>query len=104
LRARNEVESLQPEDDDTLFLPKWMFKALRVKEGDPLCLTFDFEESKKISDESFETQHIKIAKAVDLELIACENFKGKAIKNLSETSSISIENGDPERLTKPKFI
>jgi hypothetical protein len=28
-------------DDDTIILPKWMIKELKITEGEPICLTLD---------------------------------------------------------------
>ena len=41
---------MQAEDDDTLYVSQWVLDSLRVKEGDPLCLIFDLNFSKSISE------------------------------------------------------
>ena len=31
------------EDDDTVYLPSWMLERLRLAEGEPVCVTLDFD-------------------------------------------------------------
>jgi hypothetical protein len=40
------LDELHSEDDDTVYLPEWMFEKLRIAVGDPVCLIFDFEMNK----------------------------------------------------------
>jgi hypothetical protein len=30
-------------------MPEWIFERLRIREGEPVCLIFDFEEIKKMT-------------------------------------------------------
>lgn len=42
------VREIREEDDDTLTLPQWMFAVLKVREGDPLCLSLDLQIQDKV--------------------------------------------------------
>lgn len=44
------LEELQPEDDDTVYLPEWMFERLHIQAGEPICLIFDFEQIKAMTN------------------------------------------------------
>lgn len=38
---RRKIQMREEVDDDSVTLPAWMFKALQLKEGEPICLSLD---------------------------------------------------------------
>ena len=44
------MEELQPEDDDRVYMPEWMFERLNIQPGEPICLIFDFEQIKAMTN------------------------------------------------------
>ncbi len=67
------LEELQPEDDDTVYLPEWMFEKLHIPVGGPICLIFDFEQIKAMTSPS--TLEYKVASEVTFTITKNEKSK-----------------------------